>query len=203
MIDTDVRRDERVEVDRNAPPIGTGPSLAAADYPPLTPSATRSVLSSRRSVAMRFATRPCATIQNGGSPERHGQAYPRHRAARASDARDPAPSARLSSSPGSVVARPPTSLTADEEARAAELEAKIVAEEQLAEDALRRTRDRAREAPVVVARTREAVPLAVRAADEYAYVRRDVFRIARIGGLLVGILAMLYVLINVLHVVTF
>jgi len=109
---------------------------------------------------------------------------------------------RPSSSPGSIVARPPTSLTADEEARAAELEARIVAEEKLAEDALRRTRDRAREAPVVVARTREAVPLSVRAADEYAYVRRDVFRIARIGGLLVGILAILYVLINVLHVIT-
>jgi hypothetical protein len=103
--------------------------------------------------------------------------------------------------PASVPARPSNALTADEEARAAELEAQIVAEERAAENAMRRSRDRARGVEPV-ARVREAAPLAVRASEEYAYVRRDVFRIARIAALLLGILAILFVLIDVTHVIT-
>ena len=45
-------------------------------------------------------------------------------------------------------------------------------------------------------------PLAVRAAHEYAYVSRDVKRIAITGGLMVGILAVLHVLVNVMGVIT-
>jgi hypothetical protein len=41
----------------------------------------------------------------------------------------------------------------------------------------------------------------VRAADEYAYVRRDVLRIARIGGGLLVVMAILYVLIDVTHAI--
>jgi hypothetical protein len=40
------------------------------------------------------------------------------------------------------------------------------------------------------------VPLSVRAADEYAYVKRDVRRIALVGGFLIAILAVLEVLVN-------
>lgn len=96
--------------------------------------------------------------------------------------------------------RPASSLTPEEEARAAELEAAIMAEERAAEQAARRSRDRGRPtAPEVVApRGRSSLPLSVRAADEYAYVRRDVRRIARIGGLLLAVLAVLHVLINVM-----
>lgn len=96
--------------------------------------------------------------------------------------------------------RPPSALTPEEEARAAEIEAQIVAEERAAEQVTRRTRDRGREPEHVVARARSSAPLSVRAADEYAYVRRDVRRIARIGGALIAVLAILHVLINVLHV---
>lgn len=104
-----------------------------------------------------------------------------------------------------VTLRPSQSLTADEEARAAEIEAQILAEERAAEEATRRARERARsgEAGRAPARAGSNVPLSVRAAEEYAYVRRDVVRIARIAALLLGILAVLYVLINVAGIITF
>ena len=95
----------------------------------------------------------------------------------------------------------PSGLSREEEARAAEIEAQIVAEERAAEQATRRSRDRGREPEHVMSRSRAAGPLSVRAADEYAYVRRDVWRIARIGGSLILLLAVLHVLINVLHVI--
>ena len=43
--------------------------------------------------------------------------------------------------------------------------------------------------------------LATRAAEEYGYVRRDVRRIVVVGGSLLGVLAILHVLVNVLHVI--
>jgi hypothetical protein len=92
-------------------------------------------------------------------------------------------------------------LTREEEARAAEIEAAILAEERAAQQATRRTRDRDRYADPAPARGRDLAPLAVRAANEYAYVRRDVIRIVRVGGSLLAVLALLYVLINVAHVI--
>ena len=100
-----------------------------------------------------------------------------------------------------IPVRPAGSLTAAEEARAAELELRIVAEERAAEVAQRRTRDRTRATELAGARSRDSTPLAVRAASEYAYVRRDIVRIARIGALLLLLLGVLHVLINVAAVV--
>jgi hypothetical protein len=97
--------------------------------------------------------------------------------------------------------RPATSLTPEEEARAAEIEATIVAEERAAEQAQRRGRDRVRGVETVGGRVRDASPLSVRASEEYAYVRRDVLRIVRIGGALLLILAVLFLLIDVLRVI--
>jgi hypothetical protein len=81
--------------------------------------------------------------------------------------------------------RPPT-LTPEEEARAAEIEARLVAAERSAEEAARRqVRGRApaeREAPV------RTGSIAVRATEEYAYVARDVRRIAVIGGSMIALL---------------
>lgn len=86
-------------------------------------------------------------------------------------------------------------LTAAEEARAAEIEAQIIAEERAAEALQRRSRERGRfgDAPRGFGR-----PGAFheRAAEEYTYVRRDLVDIARVGGLLLAILAVLYVLIH-------
>jgi len=102
--------------------------------------------------------------------------------------------------PADAAPRRPGGLTREEEARAAEIEATILAEERAAQQSARRTRDRDRFAEAGP-RGRDLAPLAVRAADEYAYVRRDVFRIVRVGGGLLAILAILYVLIDVAHVI--
>ncbi|HLO36785.1 MAG TPA: hypothetical protein VK194_11910, partial [Candidatus Deferrimicrobium sp.] len=96
--------------------------------------------------------------------------------------------------------------TREEEARAAELEAAIVAEEKAAEES-RQARDRVRrpspDAIDSVGGVRyTSVPLAVRAADEYGYVKRDIRRIAIVGGFLIAILAILEVLVNGMHLFT-
>ena len=105
----------------------------------------------------------------------------------------PAAAPGPTSAPAPAPTVPSASLTHDEETRAAELEARILAEERAAAEAQRRNRARGR----AVEGGRSAEPLGVRAAAEYAYVRRDVIRIARIGGLLLGVLAVLHGLINV------
>ncbi len=111
-----------------------------------------------------------------GSTSRPGQRPPLQRQA-----------ARPATRPvaATVPAPRPDDLSEAEEARAAELEAAILAEERQAEVAQKRTR---------TARTAETAPtrvnsgLAVAAADEYAYVARDVRRIAIVGGSMVVIL---------------
>lgn len=91
-------------------------------------------------------------------------------------------------------------LTEDEFARAERLEAELVAKERaaIAESLRRRTRADERG----LGRTGDhAAPLSVRAAHEYAYVARDVKRITATAALMIGILAVLYILTNVLGVI--
>ncbi len=129
---------------------------------------------------------------------RPGQRRPIQRGTRTTAA--PAPASPAPS--GTVIpVRPAGSLTAAEEARAAELEAQIVAEERAAEQQQRRSRDRTRASDVTGVRARDTAPLSVRAAGEYAYVRRDIRRIAAVGGLLLLVLAVLHVLINVAGII--
>ena len=96
-------------------------------------------------------------------------------------------------------------ITRAEEARAAELEAAILAEEKAAEDA-RRTRERGRRmsgsGELVGGVSYSSVPLSVRASEEYAYVKRDIRRISLVGGFLIAILAVLEVLVNGMHLFT-
>jgi hypothetical protein len=93
-------------------------------------------------------------------------------------------------------------VTPEEEARAAELEAAIVAEEKAAEDARRGvSADRRGRAPTEGGAIYSSSSLATRASEEYAYVRRDVRRIAIVGGSLLGVLAILEILVNVAHVI--
>ena len=88
----------------------------------------------------------------------------------------------------------PATLTAEEEARAAQLEAQIVAEEKTAETAARRDRDRARRgAPEPVVRSGT---IASRAQAEYGYVMRDVRKIVTIGGGLIVLLIGLWVVLT-------
>ena len=101
----------------------------------------------------------------------------------------------------STTGRLPGALTVDEEIRAAELEAQILAEERAASQTQRRTRDRARTSDLAGPHVREAAPLAVSAANEYAYVRRDIIRIARVGALMLATLLLFHILINVMGVI--
>ncbi len=100
-------------------------------------------------------------------------------------------------------ATPVTSVTPEEEARAAEIEAEIVAEEKAA-TAARDARERGRkaDAEATAGVSYSSVPLAARAQEEYRYVQRDVRRIAVVGGFLIAILAVLDVLVNGLHLFT-
>ena len=89
-------------------------------------------------------------------------------------------------------------LTDEEMARAAELEAQIVAQEQAAATEARRAKARtAREAVAYDPN----VPLRIRASHEYAYVARDVKRIGLTAGLMVTILLALHVAINVTGII--
>ena len=87
------------------------------------------------------------------------------------------------------------SLTAAEEARAAELEAQIVATERAAETNATRARERARRPAEGEVRVRSG-SIAERASHEYAYVARDVRRIITIGGSLIGFLLALWVVLQ-------
>jgi len=123
-------------------------------------------------------------------------------AKRARGANRPGQRAPLQRSPGArrpvavpplstpVAAPRPATLTPEEEARAAEIEARLLAAERSAEEAARRqVRGRGgaeREAPV------RTGSIAVRASEEYAYVTRDIRRIALIGGSLVVLLIALW-----------
>ncbi len=108
------------------------------------------------------------------------------------------PATRAAATPAAPLAPRPAGLTEAEAARAAELEAQLLAEERAADEARRRTKERA-----VVGR--EVAPggsLAIRTEEEYAYVARDVKEIVRIATLLLVVLFALWILVDVAKVVT-
>jgi hypothetical protein len=88
--------------------------------------------------------------------------------------------------------KPSTTLTPAEEARAAELEAQIVAAEREADAVAGRARERSRRPAVPETRVKPG-SIAVRAQEEYAYVSRDVRRLVLIGGSLIALLIGLWV----------
>ena len=126
-----------------------------------------------------------------GTTTRPGQRRPIQRPA----ARPSSPSSRPTTPDAApAVTTRSASLTPEEEARAAQLEAAIVAEERRADETRRgRTQQRATPEPVA----RSSSPLAVAAASEYAYVARDIRRVAIVGGSLVGLLLLLWVVTQV------
>ena len=97
--------------------------------------------------------------------------------------------------------RPAGTVTPEEEARAAELEAQILAEEKAAENARTGRSQRAQAEAPGEATIYSSVPLAQRAAEEYGYVRRDLRRIALLGGLLLLAMFAIDILLNVTNVV--
>ena len=132
-----------------------------------------------------------------GSTIRPGQRAPLQRGTSAARpaASGAAPNGAAASGASSATPRPAT-LTADEEARAAALEAQIVADEKAAQDTARRSRERGRRSATVDPSERGG-SIAVRASQEYAYVARDVRRVAVIGGGLVAFLIGLWAVVSV------
>jgi hypothetical protein len=125
---------------------------------------------------------------------RPGQQRPARRPQRG--ASRPAPAA-----PTTQPARPSSGLTAEEEARAAALEAEIVEQ-----DRPRGKPEKGRApdpATVRANRTQSSGLLAARAAEEYDYVVRDLRRIGFVSGSLLIVMFVLYLLIEVLHVFRF
>jgi len=90
----------------------------------------------------------------------------------------------------------PSGLTDAEAARAAELEAQLVAEERAAEQARARTQPRAKS----IGRSAPST-LELRAEVEYAYVARDVRDIVRIAILLFAVLFGLWYIIDIAKIV--
>jgi hypothetical protein len=95
----------------------------------------------------------------------------------------------------SPVAPPSTTLTPLEEARAAELESEILATEREAERNARGLRTRTAAPADTQPRIRPG-SISVRAAEEYAYVSRDVRRIILIGGSLVTFLVAFWAVVQ-------
>jgi hypothetical protein len=108
-------------------------------------------------------------------------------------------SARTQSQP---VPRPSSNLSRDEEARAAELESQIVSRERAADTERARARDRAKVEPARPGRAGGQGLLAARAAQEYDYLVRDIRRIVLVGGTVAAMMGVLYVLVDIFHVVT-
>jgi hypothetical protein len=120
-----------------------------------------------------------------GTTTRPGQRRPMQRP----PARPAAPATR-------IAPRPPM-LTDEEQARAAELEAAIVAQDPAVAETSRRARPQ-RTSPDTPGRPFSS--LAVAAGNEYAYVARDVRRVALVGGTLVSVLLALWVVVQVTHI---
>jgi hypothetical protein len=102
--------------------------------------------------------------------------------------------------PARPATRPSSALSVDEEARAAELEGRIVAQERAAEAS--RSRSRQTTARTDTRRATAQGLLAARSAEEYNYVVRDVRRILVVGGSLAAVMAVLFLLVDVLRVIS-
>jgi hypothetical protein len=122
---------------------------------------------------------------------RPGQIRPARRAARVGS----------TTAPATGVAPTTNSLTAADEARAAELEAQIVAEDRAASSGGLKSKSRADAAAIERVRGRQAGLLAARAEQEYTYVQRDVRRIAIVDGGLIGVMFVLFLVIDVLGII--
>ncbi len=138
-----------------------------------------------------------------GTTTRPGQRAPLQRTGtRPTPSTRPNPSTRTgSTTPDASSSAPakaprPATLTAEEEARAAELEAAIMAEERAAEAGVRKNRDRSRRGPTTAPESARLGSLALQVTDEYAYVARDVRRIGLVGGSLLVFLFGLWVVMQ-------
>jgi len=111
---------------------------------------------------------------------------------------DKRPVTRAPAASTAAAAPKPVGLSDAELDRAAQLEAELLAQEKAAEQARSRTRARASREVISPA---AAGTLSVAAKTEYAYVARDVKDIVRIASILIGILLVLWILIDVTKII--
>jgi hypothetical protein len=109
---------------------------------------------------------------------------------------------RSSARPQQGSTLPAGALSDAEEARAAELESQIVAQDRAAADTQARARERVQVPGRRSTRAGGQSLLAARASEEYAYVVRDVRRIVVVGGAMVLLMAAAFVAVDVLQVIT-
>ena len=170
-----------------------GPSLAVANRRSLPFPAARdtgSGVSSAADGAVPPAARPLEAPEPRMAKRARGSTRPGQRKP---ITRRPATSTTSAAASTAAAAPRPAGLTDAELARAAELEAQLVAEEQAAQNARRRSQERS-----TAAREISATPVtAIDDAREYAYVARDLKDIARIAILLLIVLFVLYIAIDV------
>jgi hypothetical protein len=96
-----------------------------------------------------------------------------------------------------VAPKPATGLTAADEARAAELEAELVAQERAGTSGADRSRSRRSDASAAPrGRTRESGLLAARATVEYAYVSADIRRIVVVAGSLFALMIAIWAVLT-------
>ena len=126
---------------------------------------------------------------------RPGQLAPRRSAGPRPNTRAATPAPGPAKTP--ATSKPPSgSLTEDEEARAAALEAQIVAEERAAEAARKKQRNRGTGALAAAGPRGESL-IAGKALQEYAYVSKDLRRITIVSGTLTAILLALWLVFEV------
>ena len=139
-------------------------------------------------------------VKRSRAAVRPGQRRPIQRRVAPSSAPTSAGTAATPAPPATPATRPSAGLTAAEAQRAEQLEAEIRADERAAEDARKRAQERSR--PKADDMTRPAGSLAVVAAHEYDYVVRDVRRIGITAAILLFVLFLIWVAVEVGHVIS-
>jgi hypothetical protein len=139
-------------------------------------------------------------VKRSRAAVRPGQRRPIQRRVAPSTASASAGTAASPATPATPAARPSAGLTAAEAQRAEQLEAEIRADERAAEDARKRAQERGKAKSDEI--TRPAGSLAVVAAHEYDYVVRDVRRIGVTAAILLFVLFLIWVAVEVGHVIS-
>jgi hypothetical protein len=139
-------------------------------------------------------------VKRSRAAVRPGQRRPIPRRVAPSSAPASGGTAATPATPATPAARPSAGLTPAEAQRAEQLEADIRADERAAEDARRRAQERSRTKTDDM--TRPAGSLAVVAAHEYDYVARDVRRIGITAAILLFVLFLIWVAVEVGHVIS-
>jgi hypothetical protein len=196
--EADVGRDERVDVDRTS--SCTGQAESSVRRSPGAHCYPSAAMAKKTRYPTKSSGKPAAKPAARIEPKPNTLAPIAARPTPASAPR-PVDAEPMEFGGDEMPLRSSSALTDAEMQRAEQLEADMVAKERaaIAESLRRKARAQAGEGHHDAGDVN--APLKVRMAHEYAYVSRDVKRIALTGGLMIAILALLEILINVMGVI--